>query len=117
MSEKKSVIFAFRGDPMCFIHVLLNSLDLDQRGMGGTIVIEGEAITLIPVMSQPGHFLNGPYLKARERGLIAGACRACSAKLKLTEKVQQEGIELIGDMAGHPSMGAYREEGFEIITF
>jgi len=27
----KTVFFAFRGDPMCFVHVLLNSLNLSER--------------------------------------------------------------------------------------
>jgi len=102
---------------MCFVHVLLNSIDLDERNLGGEIVIEGEAITLIPLMSQPGHFLNSLYRKALDKGLIAGACKACSAKLKLTEQVEQQKIALIGDMAGHPSMGSYVEKGYDVITF
>jgi hypothetical protein len=38
-SGEKIVLFAFRGDPLCFIHVLLNSLDLHERGREGSIVI------------------------------------------------------------------------------
>ena len=41
---KKMVIFAFRGDPMCFVHVLLNGLDIANRGKEGKIVIEGDAV-------------------------------------------------------------------------
>ena len=117
MEKSKQVIFAFRGDPMCFIHVLLNSLDLHERGMGGDIVIEGEAITLIPEMSKPDHFLNSLYEKVKKQGLIAGACKACAAKLKLTEAVEKEGLTQLSDMAGHPSMGGYIEKGYDVITF
>ena len=117
MAATAKVLFAFRSDPMCFIHVLLNSIDLHERNQGGRIVLEGEAITLVPVMSQPGHFLFGPYEKARNLGLIEGACRACSAKLKMTEQVKLQDLALLGDMAGHPSMGAYAEKGFEILIF
>ena len=28
----KTVLFVFNGDPMCFIHVLLNALDMHAAG-------------------------------------------------------------------------------------
>jgi len=113
----KTVIFAFRGDPMCFVHVLLNGLDLAERGMEGKIIIEGDAVKLIPEMAQPGHFLNQLYTKAREKDIIVGACRACSTKLGVAEAVKEEGVELIGEMSGHPAMSTYIELGYTILTF
>ncbi len=56
----------------------------------GKIVLEGEAVTLVPVMAAPDHFLHGLYAKAKAQGLILGACKACSAKLKVTEAVTAE---------------------------
>ena len=55
MKNQKKVLFAFRGDPLCFVHVLLNGIDLHERGQEGLIIIEGEAVTLVPEMSKPGH--------------------------------------------------------------
>jgi hypothetical protein len=117
METTKKVIFAFRGDPMCFIHVLLNGLDLHERGLGGEIVIEGEAINLIPEMAKPGHFLHALYTKASEQKIIVGACRACAAKLKMTAAVEEQGLVQLDDISGHPSMGSYIERGYEVITF
>lgn len=117
MATTKKVIFAFRGDPLCFVHVLLNGLDLHERGLGGEIVIEGEAIGLIPEMAKSGHFLHALYEKAKQRNIIAGACRACATKLKMTEAVEQEGLVQLDDMSGHPAMGSYIERGYEVITF
>lgn len=116
-AKEKIVLFAFRGDPMCFIHVLLNSLDLHERDLYGSIVIEGEAVKLIPKMSRTGHFLHPLYAVVKEKGLIAGVCRACSAKLGVTEAVEDEGLPFVADISGHPSMGKYIERGFRIITF
>ncbi len=113
----KTVIFAFRGDPMCFIHVLLNGLDLAEQGMGGKIVIEGDAVRLIPEMAKPDHFLNQLYGKAKEKGIIIGACRACSNKLGVAKAVTEAGVDLIGDMSGHPAMSAYINKGYSILTF
>jgi hypothetical protein len=113
----KTVFFAYRGDAMCFVHVLLNSLDMASRGMDGRIVIEGDAVRLIPEMAKPGHFLNQLYNKVREQNLLIGACRACSNKLGVAGEVEELGIELIGDMAGHPAMADYLEQGYTILTF
>lgn len=114
---EKTVLFAFRGDPLCFIHVLLNAIDLHDRGMEGLIVIEGEAVKLVPEMTKPGHFLAGHYQKAKNLGLISAVCKACSAKLGVTESVENEGLPLTGDMSGHPSMGNFLERGYRVITF
>ncbi len=114
---RKTVLFAFRGDPLCFVHVLLNGLDLHASGREGLIVLEGESVTLVEKMSVPGHFLSDLYGKAESAGIIHGACRACSAKLKATKAVENAGIPLIGDMNGHPAMSGFLAQGYEIITF
>lgn len=115
--EEKIILFAFRGDPLCFIHVLLNALDLHEQGREGKIVLEGEAVTLVPVMSREGHMLTPLYRKAREKDLIVAVCKACSAKMNITEAVLAEGLPLVGHISGHPSMAHYLNNGYRIITF
>lgn len=117
MSDPKTVLFAFRGDPLCFIHVLLNSIDMNQRGQEGSIILEGESVTLVAQMAEPGHFLNTLYAKAKSLGLFYGACKACATKLKALEAVEKEGIPLIGEMSGHPAMGEFTSRGYQVITF
>jgi hypothetical protein len=114
---KKTILFAFRGDPMCFVHVLLNSLDMASRGMGGRIVIEGEAVKILPQIAAPDHFLHQLYSRARDKNLFVGACRACSTKLGVANELEQIGVELIGDMSGHPSMAPYIEQDYTVLTF
>lgn len=111
------VFFAFRDNPLCFIHVLLNSLDMAQKGMEGIIVLEGEAVTLVPLMAAPVHFLHLLYLKAKTQGLFLGACRACSNKLHVTDAMEREGIPLIGEMSGHPAMADFIEKGYRLLIF
>lgn len=114
---KQNVFFAFRGDPMCFVHVLLNSLDLNKKGMGGKIILEGDAVKLVPEMVKPGHFLNTLYIKVKKQDLIIGACKACSTKLGVRDTMEDEGIPLIGEMMGHPAISDYIEKGYRVLTF
>ncbi|RWX45819.1 hypothetical protein H206_00641 [Candidatus Electrothrix aarhusensis] len=113
---QKTVIFAFQGNPMCFIHVLLNALNMAEQGMEGKIILEGEAVKLVPEMAKSDHFLHKLYIKAKEGGLILGACRVCSNKMGVAEAVAAESIPLIGEMTGHPAMAEYIKEGYTIIT-
>lgn len=113
----KTILFAFRGDPLCFIHVLLNSQDMAAKGLGGEIILEGEAVTLVPEMAKEGHFLHTLYTKVKAQGLILGACGACTNKLGVTAAVEAEDIELIGGMAGHPPMADYISRGYSVVTF
>lgn len=117
MSKEKTIIFAFRGNPMCFIHVLLNGIDLHEEGREGKIVIEGDAVALVPEMSKPDHLLSALYQKAKKLGLIVAVCKACSMKLGVADAVQEEGLPLFGDMSNHPSMSAFLDDGYQIITF
>jgi len=114
---KKVVFFAFQSDPMCFVHVLLNGLDMKEKGFEIRIVMEGAATRLVPELSSPEHPLHGLYAKAKAQGLFEGACRACSAKLGTLEAVRREGLRLLEDMSGHPGMAAYLAQGYEIVTF
>ena len=114
---KKIALFVFNGDPMCFIHVLLNALDMKSKGNEPKIIIEGASVKLIPELVKPVNPLNGLWKRNLEAGLVAGVCKACSSKLGTLEAAKEQGLGLLDDMSGHPSLSAYRDKGYEIITF
>lgn len=114
---KKMALFVFNGDPMCFIHVLLNALDMGEKGYNVKIIIEGSATKLIPELVQSDHPLHKLWEKVRDAGLVAGVCKACSNKLNTLKAAQDAGLTLLDGIAGHPAMAHYRDDGFEIISF
>ena len=114
---KKFALFVFNGDPMCFIHVLLNALDIKEKGHDSKIVIEGSATKLLPDLAKPDNPLYKLWEKVKEAGLVDGVCRACSNKLGTLEAAKKQDLTLLDEMSGHPSMARYRDEGFEIISF
>lgn len=113
---QKILFFPFRDNPLCFVHVLLNALDMHTQGLTGHIILEGEAVTLARCMTDTGHFLHPLYQQALERNLFLGACRACASKLHATDAINNAGIPLIGSMSGHPAMSAYIQQGYTILT-
>ncbi|MBU1564017.1 MAG: DsrE family protein [Proteobacteria bacterium] len=113
----KFALFVFNGDPLCFIHVLLNALDMKAKGHETKIIIEGASVKLIPELVKPGNPLNGLWKKCLESGLVAGVCRACSTKLGTLDAANEQALPLLDDVSGHPGMAAYRQNGYEIIAF
>ncbi len=114
---KRFALFVFNGDPICFIHVLLNALDMKAKGNEVKIIIEGSSVKLIPELVKPGNPLNGLWKKNLEANLVEGVCKACSSKLGTLEAAKEQKMTLLDDMSGHPGMAAYRDKGYEIITF
>lgn len=114
---KKVALFAFNGDPVCFIHVLLNALDMNEKGYDLKLVIEGSAVKLVKELSNPEAPLYTLYTRVKNQALIDCVCKACATKLGSAESAIEQGLPLGGNMNGHPSMAEYREKGYDIITF
>ncbi len=113
----KFALFVFNGDPLCFIHVLLNALDMHAKGITVTIVIEGAAVKLIPELSEQSHPLATLWRRCLEADLVAGVCLACATKMGTRTAAEERGFKLLDDVSGHPGMLAFRQRGYEVITF
>jgi len=113
----KNALFVFNGDPICFIHVLLNGLDMHSKGDEVKIILEGASVKLIPELVKPENPLNGLWKKALDSNIVDGVCRACAQKLGTLEAALQQGLTLLDDMSGHVGMAGYQNLEFVIITF
>jgi hypothetical protein len=114
----KTALFAFNGDPVCFVHVLLNAFDLVERGDEVKIVIEGSATKLIETFeSNPTAPFAPLFEKAIKAGLIDCACKACSVKMGSQKSAERQGFVLCDEMSGHPAIGRYLRDGYRVITF
>jgi len=112
----KTAIFAFKGNPICFVHVLLNAIDLHDRGRAVKIILEGEATKLIIDLRKPEHPLHALYEKVKKLELIDAVCRACAIKMGALEAAEAEGLKIADEMAGHVGMAPYIEKGYAIVT-
>ncbi len=114
---KKVALFAFNDESMCFTHVLLNVLDMNERGYDVKLVMEGEATKLLPGLANQGTVLSKMWEKIKDQELVAGVCKACSTNMGTAESAQEQGLPLLDDMSGHPSFAGFMEQGYEILVF
>jgi len=113
---RKIALFAFNGEIMCFVHALINAMDLHKRGFDVKLVIEGNATKLIKDLDKKENAFHELYYNARSLGLIDCVCDACSMKMGSHDAAIEQGLNLCSEMYGHPPMGRYIEDGYDIIT-
>lgn len=111
---KKYLFYAMEGEKMCFMHVLMNALDLEEAGHEVKIVFEGASVKLAAAFEKEENPL---YKKAKDKGFIAGVCEACSKTLGVYDDVKDTDLTLLNDMNGHAGMRPFIEEGFEVFVF
>ncbi|ERP32137.1 DsrE family protein [Chitinivibrio alkaliphilus] len=113
---KKTALFAFNGNLMCFAHAMLNVLDLHEKGYDAILIIEGAACSLLKELNEEQTPFHKAYRSIIDKKLLSCVCKACCAKLGTLEEAQKQELPLGADMSGHPSMEAYLQKGYEIIT-
>lgn len=111
---EKYLFYVMRGQKMCFVHVLLNALELAEAGNEVKIILEGESVTLPKILEEEKF---GLYLKAKEKNLFVGVCYACSVQLGVIEFNQGLDYPLLKDMNGHAGMKSYLDNGYQVVTF
>lgn len=110
-------LFAFNGDPMCFIHVILNALDMNKKGYEVKVIVEGSATKLADQFENDDNPFFKKYQELKNLGLIDCFCKACSNKMGSLKKVEELGFPTCEELMGHPSMAKYIKQGYSIITF
>ena len=122
---KKVAVFAFSGDPATFAHAMLNVMDMKDRGHDVKLVVEGDATKLLSLLRNETKPFADVYRRCRDSGLIDCVCRACATRNGVVPVVIEQNLRLAAaapsgqhgdDMAGHPSMAAYMEQGYEVVT-
>jgi len=115
---KKVALFAFNGEPMCFVHVLFNALDMKEKGWDVRVIIEGSATKLVKTFEdEPDGPFAPLYRQVRDAGLVDCVCQVCSAKMGSMEAAKAQELNLCAEMNGHPSIARYMDDGFEVLTF
>ena len=112
MEERRVALFAFNGAPMCFAHVLLNALDMKEKGFKVKVVIEGTATTQVAELADASKPFANLYRQVLDAGMIDCVCEACSNQTASCESALKQGLALCSEMGGHPGVGRYIEERY-----
>lgn len=115
--NKNILLLAFRGELMCFMHVLYHAVDLHAKGHTVKVIIEGAATQLLADLDRPDKPFSALYHQVRDAGLIDSVCKNCAAKMGALPEAEKQKLTIKDDVFGHPGLGPFIEAGYQIITF
>jgi hypothetical protein len=110
---KRVLFYGMTGEKMCSQHILLNALDLFAAGKEVKIIFEGASVKLVSLFEEE---LNLLYKRAKDAGLIAGVCLACSKVLEVYDQNKDTGLPMLNDLSGHAGMKGYIDSGYHVIS-
>ena len=55
--------------------------------------------------------------KVKRQVLLLGVCKACAGKMGSLQAAQAQGLHLLDEMSGHPSIASFMDQGYKVITF
>ncbi|MBN2464933.1 DsrE family protein [candidate division WOR-3 bacterium] len=113
---KKVAVFAFSGDPATFAHAMLNAMDMKDRGYDVKLVVEGDATKLLSLLRNETKPFADVYRRCLASGLIDRVCRACATRNGVVPVVIEQNLKFGDEMAGHPAMATYVDQGYEVVT-
>lgn len=115
-TARKVAFFTFSDNPTAFIHLLLNALDMHQRGWDVRVIIEGDSTRLVSLLrneTKPGSV---EWHRALKHGVIDSVCKACAARNGVLPACIEQGLRTSDEMNGHPSIARWLEAGYTVIT-
>ncbi len=99
------------------LHALLYTKELKESGNDVILIFDGGATKWITEFKKPDHKLASLYDEVIDSDVILGVCDYCIGAFGGDqEEVKKDGIPVIGEYNGHPSIAKLIDEGFQIIT-
>jgi hypothetical protein len=103
------------GDLGRIANALTSAQDFKEAGDEVTVVFDGAGTRWVGELSKPDHRLNDAFESVRDS--VAGACAYCAKSFGVKRQVEESGIPLLEEYAGHPSLQRLVSQGYQVITF
>ena len=99
------------------LHALLYSQELFENGFEVKLIFDGGGTRWVQEMLQPDHKLHALFSSRHQEGVVGGVCDFCiDAFDGDMEVVRNQGLKLVSDYQGHPSVAQLAKDGFQIVT-
>ncbi len=103
------------GDLGRVVNALETAKEFHQAGDEVELIFDGAGTQWIKQLADEDHRYHGLY--AEVKGTITGACSYCSKAYGVLPDVQREGVNLLDEHDGHPSLRRLVMADFQVITF
>lgn len=103
------------GDLGRVVNALETAKEFHQAGDEVELIFDGAGTQWIRELAKEDHQYHGLYEEMKET--ITGACSYCAEAYGVQAAVKREGVTLLDEHEGHPSLRRLVSAGFQVITF
>lgn len=104
-----------KGDLGRVVNALETAKEFSDAGDDVELVFDGAGTQWIEQLSDQNHRYHHLYSEVKET--IAGACHYCADAYGVLEAVRAEGVNVLDEHDGHPSLRRLVIAGYQLITF
>ncbi len=118
MTKAATIVFADTGTPDGLgrvVNALTTAKEFKEAGDEVLVVFDGAGTKWVDELSRSDHNYHGLFEDVRDQ--VAGACAYCAKAFGVKERVEEEGVPLMDDFAGHPSVRKLVNDGYHVVTF
>jgi intracellular sulfur oxidation DsrE/DsrF family protein len=109
---KRQLFVLFNQDKGIFTHILLNILDLADKGYPVGIIFESAACKLI---SEYEHKNYEKYEELKRRKLVFAVCEVCAKNMGALESAKRQDLPINGEMYGHPPLSSWIKLDYHVM--
>jgi intracellular sulfur oxidation DsrE/DsrF family protein len=109
---KKQVIVLFNYNKGIFTHILLNVLDMADKGYEVGVIFESEACKFIKEFEDKNY---DKFEQLKSKKLIYAVCEVCAKAMDALDSAKRQALPINGELAGHPPFDSWLKQGFELV--
>ncbi len=109
---RKQLFVLFNYNKGIFTHILLNVLDLAEKGYQVGVIFESEACKFITDFEDKGY---DKFEQLKEKNLVYAVCEVCAKSMKALESAQRQGLPINGNLSGHPPLRNWIKLDYDVM--
>ena len=110
---KKLLFVIWTDNKGIFTHIMMNVLDLNEKGHKVGVVFESEGCKLVLHYDENK---NDKFEKLKELNLIASVCKACAKGMGAFESAEKQNLPIHDDMWGHTPLEKWIAKDYELVS-
>jgi hypothetical protein len=110
---KKILFVVWTDNKGIFTHIMMNVLDLNNKGNEVGVVFESEGCKLVLHYDENK---NDKFEKLKELKLIASVCKACAQGMGALESAEKQNLPIHDEMWGHTPLEKWIAQGYELVS-
>jgi hypothetical protein len=109
---RKQLFVLFNYNKGIFTHILLNVLDLAEKGYEVGIIFESEACKFILEFEEKKY---EKYELLKGKNLVFAVCEVCAKSMNALESAQRQGLPINGELFGHPPLRKWIKLDYDVM--